>query len=95
MIHTDTSTGLAIEYQTRRDFFIDTLTEEFAVRKSVAAKSVWAGLDVYECSIKPTGMTEKASYKKLFSFVPPSSGMFIWVSTHFVFSMLKCLHCRV
>lgn len=53
------------------------------VKKSVAVKSVWAGLDVHECSIKPTGMFEKANNRRLFSFVPPTSGMFIWVSESF------------
>lgn len=53
--------------------------EEFHVMQSKSTKSIWAGLDVYECSVKPTTMTEKASYKKIFSFVPPSSGMFLWV----------------
>ena len=55
--------------------------EEFHVMQSVSNKSIWAGLDVYECSVKPTSMTEKASYKKIFSFAPPSSGMFLWVSS--------------
>ncbi|KIP08349.1 hypothetical protein PHLGIDRAFT_18957 [Phlebiopsis gigantea 11061_1 CR5-6] len=75
--------GLAIEYQSRRDYFIDSLMEEFHVMQSVSNKSIWAGLDVYECSVKPTTMTEKASYKKIFTFTPPSSGMFLWLEMHF------------
>lgn len=62
------------------------------VKKSVAVKSVWAGLNVHECSIKPTRMFEKANNRRLFSFVPPTSGMFIWVSGSFKSgdSLLKC-----
>lgn len=49
------------------------------MKQSVAVQSIWAGCEVYECSFKPTSMVEKASQKKIFSFVPPTSGMFIWV----------------
>lgn len=77
------SIGLAIEYRTRRDFFIDTLFEEFDVRQSYSTKSIWAGCEVYDCYIKATNMVEKASYRKAFSFVPPTSGMFIWIAIDF------------
>jgi aromatic amino acid aminotransferase I / 2-aminoadipate transaminase len=75
--------GLAIEYRTRRDFFIDTIGEEFHMKQSTAFNPIWTGMDVYECSLKPQGMIEKASYKKMFSFVPPTSGMFVWVCTSY------------
>lgn len=74
-----TCAGLAIEYRSRRDFFIDTIAEEFHTKQSTSFNPTWAGMDVHECSLKPQGMLEKASYKKMFSFVPPTSGMFIWV----------------
>lgn len=75
--------GLAVEYQIRRDFFIDTLLEEFHVRQSYSTKGIWAGCEVYDCYVKPKNMVEKASYRKLFSFVPPTSGMFIWLAMDF------------
>ena len=71
--------GLAVEYRIRRDFFIDTIAEEFDTKQSITFNPIWAGMDVYECSLKPQGMIEKTSYKKYFSFVPPTSGMFVWV----------------
>lgn len=53
--------------------------EEFHVKQSVSSKAIWSGLDVYECSLRPQNMIEKETYKKIFSFVPPTSGMFVWV----------------
>ena len=71
--------GLAVEYRSRRDYFIDSLTEEFQVSRTVGTKGVWQGSDVLEFSFKPTEMSEKLRQRKLFSLVPPTSGMFLWV----------------
>ncbi|KAI0685029.1 pyridoxal phosphate-dependent transferase [Cytidiella melzeri] len=75
--------GLAIEYRSRRDFFIDCLNDEFQVSKSVGTKGVWQGLDVLDYRLKSTEMSEKHKSKKLFSLVPPTSGMFLWLALHF------------
>ncbi|KAI0340764.1 PLP-dependent transferase [Trametopsis cervina] len=75
--------GLAVEYRSRRDYMIDLLNEEFQVEKSVGTQGLWTGLDVYEYRTKSVGMTEKFRSKKLFSMVPPDSGMFLWLTMHF------------
>ncbi|EKM59753.1 uncharacterized protein PHACADRAFT_250454 [Phanerochaete carnosa HHB-10118-sp] len=75
--------GLAVEYKARRDYFIDTLFEEFHVRQSYSTESIWAGCEVYDCYAKPTDTVEKTSYRKLFTFIPPTSGMFVWLSMDF------------
>ncbi len=81
--------GLAVEYTARRDYFIDCIAEEFHVQKAPSvAQGVWAGCDVLEAYERPKNngqMAEKfAVQTKYFSFVPPTSGMFIWVSYNFV-----------
>ncbi|PCH40915.1 PLP-dependent transferase [Wolfiporia cocos MD-104 SS10] len=78
--------GLAVQYKTRRDFFIDCLAEEFHLERSATYVSFWKGLDVYDAYAKPRKrfMSEKSALgAKMFSFVPPSSGMFIWMRLHF------------
>lgn len=80
-----------MQYRTRRDFFIDCLGEEFHLQLGRSDASVWQGCDVYQAfpKIKNTfveNMDEKAALFNgpLFSFVPPTSGMFVWVSeSHF------------
>ena len=82
--------GLRTEYTLRRDFFIDLLSEEFAIRRLPAgansAMSAWTGCDVYAARAKRASrdtVDEKAAFgeKTLFTFVPPAAGMFIWVSS--------------
>lgn len=75
--------GLSIEYRSRRDSFIDLIADEFQLDKSAGTSAIWKGLDVYEASFKPTAMSEKYSRKKIFSLVPPTSGMFVWLAMHF------------
>ena len=55
----DAFAGLAVEYKSRRDYFIDTLAEEFDTKLSTTFIPVWAGMDVYECSLKPQTMIEE------------------------------------
>ncbi|KAI0089178.1 PLP-dependent transferase [Irpex rosettiformis] len=75
--------GLATEYRSRRDYLIDTLNEEFQVSRTVGTKGVWEGSDIFEFSFKATEMSEKLRQRKLFSLVPPTSGMFLWFALHF------------
>ncbi|RDX53764.1 PLP-dependent transferase [Lentinus brumalis] len=81
--------GLAVQYKSRRDFLLDALREEFHMQVSVGTTSSWKGCTVYTASAKPkTGssrMLEKRAYgsKALFSLVPPTSGMFVWLKLHF------------
>lgn len=77
--------GLAVEYKSRRDFFIDSLADEFHLQKALSVQGFWAGCDVLEAYSKPKSgvrASEKFSVK-YFSFVPPTSGMFIWIKMHF------------
>jgi aromatic amino acid aminotransferase I len=79
--------GLRTEYQQRRDFFIDCLTEEFHLHEVPAVTGVWEGCIVYQASSKvkkSTRMTEKYSPRNrtMFSFVPPVAGMFVWMRLH-------------
>jgi len=75
--------GLAIQYEVRRNYLLDSLAEEFHMRKSLGAQGVWEGLEIFEAYAKPDG-SEKYDYgNKLFSIVPPTSGMFLWIKLHF------------
>jgi hypothetical protein len=74
-------TGLGTQYAIRRDHFIDCLDDEFELQLSSARNGVWEGCDYYLASTKLNGkqMSEKFGRKTMFSFVPPTSGMFVWV----------------
>jgi aromatic amino acid aminotransferase I len=74
-----------MQYKHRRDFFIDCLAEEFHLETEPAIHGIYEGCDVYHVSQrstveKPGYLAEKPDPAVLFSFVPPASGMFIWVS---------------
>ena len=78
--------GLAVEYASRRDSLIDALQEEFHLQVSVGTVGSWKDCVVYTASVKPRSgdvMSEKAALfaqsKPLFSLVPPTAGMFIWL----------------
>lgn len=86
--------GLGTEYTMRRDFFVDCLYEEFHMTRTVATQGAWAGSTAYIARPKPgdvkalTGTTladEKHAFGEnpLFSLVPPSSGMFVWLKVEF------------
>ncbi|KAH9855019.1 PLP-dependent transferase [Lenzites betulinus] len=80
--------GLSAQYQARRDFFIDTLAEEFHMRTSLGTMGAWRGCTIYTASAKPRGpmgMWEKYALgeQPFFSFVPPTAGMFIWLKINF------------
>lgn len=86
--------GLRAEYTMRRDIFVDALCNEFAVSQSYAAQGVWAGCTAFVARPRPqltSGRSnleyadEKHAFgtKPLFSFVPPSAGMFVWLRIHF------------
>jgi len=73
-----------MQYKHRRDFFIDCLAEEFCLETEPAIHDMYEGFDAYHASQrstvdKPGHQAEKSHPAVLFSFVPPASGMFIWV----------------
>ncbi|KAJ6539317.1 pyridoxal phosphate-dependent transferase, partial [Mycena capillaripes] len=82
--------GLRLQYTMRRDFFVDCLVEEFQLTVTSGTTGMWEGCQVYNAFAKPqrnlTGyFNEKAPPigNALFSFVPPTSGMFVWLKLHF------------
>jgi aromatic amino acid aminotransferase I len=83
--------ALRLQYTMRRDFLVDCLAEEFhpTVAPGVAG-SMYEGAQVYHGFAKPQRSAgyfhnEKAPMlpNRLISFVPPTSGMFVWLKVHF------------
>ncbi|GJJ07013.1 hypothetical protein Clacol_001211 [Clathrus columnatus] len=84
--------GLQGEYTSRRDFMVDTLYELFDVAPATGeAAAFGAGLPVMTAYLKEptntiTSISEKykavASKTPLFSFIPPTAGMFVWIKFH-------------
>ncbi|KAI0041420.1 PLP-dependent transferase [Auriscalpium vulgare] len=82
--------GIATQYRLRRDFFCDLLGDAFDLRVSTPTHGTWAGCLVHTAyakrpsSARPRFSEKSADMRKpLLSFVPPSSGMFLWVRLHF------------
>ncbi|THV08593.1 PLP-dependent transferase [Dendrothele bispora CBS 962.96] len=80
--------GLRVQYKQRRDYFVDCLAEEFHLRKTVATQGYRAGATVLEASLKPKGIfvnykEKDVLYSRIFSLVPPTAGMFVWLEMHF------------
>ena len=87
-----------MQYQLRRDLFVDLLAEEFELVQApgTRAQGAWHGRAVYTAYPKRSppargllSFGEKAGAgggavrRPLFSFVPPAAGMFVWVKLHF------------
>ncbi|KAF8192568.1 pyridoxal phosphate-dependent transferase [Pholiota molesta] len=79
--------GLGAQYTQRRNFFLGCIFNKFHVELASASHNTrFPGSEVYLLSKKtPTSWyhNEKSVRKTLVSFVPPSSGMFVWMSLHF------------
>ena len=73
--------GLGTQYTLRRDYFIDCLEDEFDLQLAFARDGIWEGRDYYLASAKSTAKQTSEKFNKtiMFSFVPPTSGMFVWV----------------
>lgn len=65
-----------MQYTDRRDFFIDRLFDEFHLE--LAPEAELGGTMAF--TAYDAAPNEKDKRKRLFSFVPPTSGMFVWVS---------------
>ncbi|KAH9012428.1 PLP-dependent transferase [Lactarius pseudohatsudake] len=73
--------GLRTQYQHRRDFLVDCLAEEFELFPAPDAAS---GGPASLCAYRRGSLDEKTrTTRPLLSFVPPSSGMFVWVKLYF------------
>jgi aromatic amino acid aminotransferase I / 2-aminoadipate transaminase len=82
--------GLKAQYTTRRDAFIDTIMDEVDISLT-KGEGILEGATVYQGSIKEskdTVMLEKKRKIRV-SFVPPTSGMFVWVSYIHVLRMTR------
>jgi len=76
--------ALCMQYQRRRDFFIDCLHEHFTLELSMNATGIWEGVPVYVASLKSgKGLKSEIRGPPMFSFTPPSAGMFIWLNLIF------------
>ncbi|KIK59151.1 hypothetical protein GYMLUDRAFT_44904 [Collybiopsis luxurians FD-317 M1] len=81
--------ALRLQYRQRRDYLLDCLAEEFHLQSSMSTQGYTAGALIYYASLKPkrsfVSLTEKneAFSRPVFSFVPPTSGMFVWLKIHF------------
>ncbi|KAF9259481.1 PLP-dependent transferase [Marasmius fiardii PR-910] len=79
--------GLRLQYKQRRDNLLDCFHEEFHIRKTLGVKGHHEGCTVYDASLKPKNsfMSEKtlSIEKRVFSFVPPTGGMFLWLEIDF------------
>lgn len=82
--------GLQTQYTLRRDFIVDCIFEEFDVQPASDPRllemfgSKLAVFTAYKKTVKGSKpeVQEKARQRTktpLFSFVPPSAGMFVWV----------------
>ncbi|KAH7879766.1 pyridoxal phosphate-dependent transferase [Lentinula edodes] len=80
--------ALRLQYKQRRDYFLDCFADEFHLKATLSTEGYTAGAHIYHASLKPKRsfvlLSEKdvAYSKPLFSFVPPSSGMFLWLELH-------------
>jgi len=78
--------AIRVQYTQRRDFMLDCFDEAFDLRVVPATSGFREGCDVYHASLKPKGLGRRFSEKSsptIFSFVPPSAGMFVWLQLHF------------
>ncbi|KAF8897502.1 pyridoxal phosphate-dependent transferase [Infundibulicybe gibba] len=77
--------GLRTQYRGRRDFFIGLLADEFHLETALETSGIWEGATVYTAYNKAKGGNTQAALEKssssppMFSFVPPTSGMFVWL----------------
>lgn len=71
--------GIKAQYTMRRDTFIDAMIHELDITLTQGG-GVLEGATVYQGSIKSSKFiaTEKKKKARV-SFVPPTSGMFVWV----------------
>jgi aromatic amino acid aminotransferase I len=73
--------GIKAQYTTRRNAFIDAMMHELDISLT-KGDGILEGATVYQGSIKESKGTVMLEKKKKIrvSFVPPTAGMFVWVS---------------
>lgn len=75
--------GIRALYAERRDIFVDALYDTFDVERSVVTEKSSAK-DVCVAYARESGMREKGVRRPLFEFIPPTSGLFVWVSPRYL-----------
>ena len=73
--------GLRTQYKHRRDFFVDCLAQEFELLPAPGGDPLL--LCAYPRGSGDLPIEQPRSMRPLLSFVPPSSGMFVWVTLYF------------
>ena len=58
---------------------VDEIMNQFDVTEGYGS-GIWEGKRVFAARAKADNMNEKFSRPILFTFVPPTAGMFVWVS---------------
>jgi aromatic amino acid aminotransferase I / 2-aminoadipate transaminase len=83
LARSDLSSGIRVQYSARRDWFIDCLAEEFHFNTRASGQGYREGCKVMEASFKSDQLLKGWNEKSptVFSLVPPSAGMFLWVRT--------------
>ncbi|KAG9048757.1 hypothetical protein FS837_012120 [Tulasnella sp. UAMH 9824] len=81
--------GLQKEYTDRRDMLIDAIASEFDVFEGVSAPNFLSGVRMLcarekKSSWNAFGYGDEKGKDTWFSFIPPTSGMFVWVRVHLV-----------
>ncbi|KAG8864615.1 hypothetical protein FRB96_005119 [Tulasnella sp. 330] len=75
--------GLQGNYKERRDGLLDAIADEFDLSEETAEPSFFGGIKMFVAKEKTPAWTPYvyAEEKKrtLFSFIPPTSGMFVWI----------------
>ncbi|KAF8165378.1 pyridoxal phosphate-dependent transferase [Crassisporium funariophilum] len=74
--------GLGSEYRHRRDFFIDCLADKFHLELGESTMGWSKGCERYFASKKGDNF-KRGKGAPMFSFIPPTSGMFVWLQLHF------------
>ena len=71
-------------YSERRDFLLDRMDEAFRIVEAADDMGgIYSGAKAYlayDLGSRPGGVGGEEAHRPLFTFVPPSSGMFAWVS---------------
>jgi aromatic amino acid aminotransferase I / 2-aminoadipate transaminase len=85
--------GLRAQYRHRRDFFVDCLADEFDLfpTPASAVSPRWSSatvvgdhtFTVLSAYARGGNVHEKTTRHPLLSFMPPSSGMFVWLELYF------------
>ncbi|KAG8956191.1 hypothetical protein FRC04_004267 [Tulasnella sp. 424] len=81
--------GLQKQYTDRRDLLIDAIASEFDLVEAASAPDFFGGARVLCAREKRStwnkfGYADEKEKDTWFSFIPPTSGMFVWVRIHLV-----------